>query len=223
MITGLYILVPILRKITISKKYTEYFLILGIIFIFIIPRTLNLLECVNLLKMNELLLFVKFLLNLKIGYPIYFVLGCYLAKYDIKPIIRTTSYILGLLSIIGTILLTIWHSNKIGAPSTVFYDNFSLNILLTSVSVFLFIKQITSKIKFSNKAINNIQKLSKYSFGIYLVHVLVIEKLHEYFNLNTLTFNPIISMFIITILVTIISGIISMITNKIPILKKYIV
>lgn len=223
MIIGLYILIPILRKITFNKKYTEYFLIIGIILIFIIPRLLNLLECTELLKSSEVSLFLKYILNLKIGYVVYFVLGFYLSKYNIKPIFNRAGYILGIIAFIVTTLLTIWHSNKQGIASTVFYDNFSINVMLMSISLFIFAKHILSKIKWSKKSLNFISKFSKYSFGIYLVHVLVMDKLAEYFNLNTLTFNPLLSIIIIIILVTSISYIISSIINHIPILKKYIV
>ena len=70
---------------------------------------------------------------------------------------------------------------------------------------------------------NIIIKLSKYSFGAFMVHVLIIEKLASIFKFSTLSFYTPLSVPIIAIIVFIISYIISFILNQIPIIKKYCV
>lgn len=68
-----------------------------------------------------------------------------------------------------------------------------------------------------------IQKLAKYSFGAYLVHVLIIKQLNLIFGLNTLSFNPALSVVVIGIIVFVISFLISAILNNLFLLKNYIV
>ncbi len=75
-----------------------------------------------------------------------------------------------------------------------------------------------------NNRINSFMRiLSKYSFGAYLVHALIIDALDKLMGLNTLTFNPILSVIVITVIVAIVSFAISALLNQIPIIKKYAV
>ena len=104
-----------------------------------------------------------------------------------------------------------------------FYDYFTINVLLESILVFTIFKKYFKKINLNLKIKNILYKLSKYSYGAYLVHILVIDYLNYILNLNTLTFNAFISVPIIGILVFCISFAISAIINHIPVLKRYIV
>ena len=65
--------------------------------------------------------------------------------------------------------------------------------------------------------------MAKHSFGIYLVHILVIEILNDIFEINTLIIHPIIAVPFLVLTVFIISLFISIVIGKIPILKKYVV
>ena len=51
--------------------------------------------------------------------------------------------------------------------------------------IFLFVKY-----DFPVTSSNSVKKLSQYSFGIYLTHVFVIEKLRDWAHFNTLSFSP---------------------------------
>ena len=82
--------------------------------------------------------------------------------------------------------------------------------------VFVFLKYRD----FSNEKFNQIiKKLSEYSFGACLVHVFVLDRI----GITTLTFNPVISIVIMTVEVFVISFLLSGILHKIPVVKKYIV
>ena len=87
----------------------------------------------------------------------------------------------------------------------------------TLIAVFLMFKYVCLS---ENKIITT---LSKYSFGAYLVHALVIEKLNEWFGLNTLSFYPGLSVPIISFLVFIISYAISAVLHLIPVVRNYCV
>lgn len=78
--------------------------------------------------------------------------------------------------------------------------------------------------KFDKEKINRIcQKLSKWSFGAYFVHALVIQKLADR-GISTISIlNPILAVPVITLITFVISMSVSALLNQIPVLKKYIV
>lgn len=219
MIIGLYMLYPILKKISESEKLTEYFLIVWFTLSILLPQISNLL----LLSSNEYVLALAegmanniTNLNLGLGYTGYFILGFYLSQKDISKKFRTMIYIGGLVGFVSTILLTILASRIANAPTETFYTNLNINILFEATCLFVFAKYNFK----TNKVINY---LSTLCFGVYLVHALVQDNLDIIFGLDTLSFNALLSVPVISIIVIIISFILSAILNKIPKLNKYIV
>lgn len=224
MIVGLYIITPLIKPIATNKKLAKYFITLGIIFAIIIPQSIALIS----VKSEYLGNFAQEIMNninlhMILGYTLYYLLGYYLDKIDIKS--RNFKYIciLGTLGFIATIVFSIILSKYTQKPNSLFYGNLTINVLLEAICVFTLFKKYINKINLNIKIQNIISKISKYCFGIYLVHVLIIELLDRYLSLNTLLFNPFLSVPIISIIVFIISLIISFVINQIPILKKYIV
>lgn len=222
MIIGLYISLPIIKNVIKSDKTTKYFLVLSFIFVFFIPQIIQLGEDFGDDRMKILLSSLnKTIKNIQpsmfLGFTGYFIAGYFINKIKITKKKRIPIYLLGIIGTIITIMLNAYLSIKKQTPVSTYYGNFCVNVLMQSIAIFVFFKY--SKLK-SN---NIIKKLSKYSFGAYLIHVLIIEQLNTHFALNTLSFNPIISVPIISIIVCIISFLISAIINKIPILKNFIV
>lgn len=122
-------------------------------------------------------------------------------------------YYLDYLRVFATFAVVIVH------VATQNWYNMSINVSLEAIAVFIFFKyNFNKQSRFQNLVI----KLSKYSFGVYLVHVMIMDKLYNC-GFTTLSFNPLISVPILTLIVYIISYIISAIINNIPVLKKYIV
>lgn len=225
MIIGLYICLPIIHKIIESEKIMKYFLFLAFLFAFFFPQILQLVndfggEKINLLFEGFNTILENMNLQLVLGYTGYFVLGHYLNNLEMKKSHRLIIYLLGILSGIVTILLVRQVSINNQAPIGHYYENFNINILLESFAVFVFFKYNTPKIKNLGAIMN---KLAKYSFGAYLIHVLILDQLNVLFGLNTLSFHPIVSVPVIGIIVFIVSFILSAIINQIPFLKKYIV
>lgn len=226
MIAGLYMITPLLREITRSKRLTEYFIILGLIFTFVIPRLVGVLDAFNQPQLETLVstlsqIKIKFYFNFTLGYTLYYVLGYYLSKYSLGKSVKNLIYIMGPVSFALIIYMTAWYSKETSKAEGYFYDNLSVNVLIISVFVFLVAKNVFSKKK--PKHLSVLLKLSKYSFGVYLVHYLVLNVINFHFHFNATTISPIISIPVLTIIVFVISLIISVIFNHIPLLKKYIV
>lgn len=218
MIAGLYIIVPFLRKIVYTVELTKYFLALSLVFTFLLPQSIVFVS----MAYNKAGIVANGILNkisfhFTLGYVCYFVCGYYLSKIDINRKKEIVIYTLGICGLIMTVVL-----NRI-FQDTKFYENFTINVLLESISIFVFAK---NHLNFSNLCpgtVIKLAKLSEYSFGAYLVHALIIDTLDDTFRLNSLSFNPIISIPVIGVIVFIISYAISAILNHIPVLNKYIV
>ena len=225
MIIGLYMCVPIIKTITTNEKRTKYYLLLSIIFAYIIPVIITLFRDFG----NELIVkginaidhnISNMHMHMVLGFAGCFVLGYQLDKISLNKKQRNFIYLLGLLGFIFTISMTATVSIKTQHFYENYHDDLMINVLLEAIAVYTWFKYR----KYNNSKINSfIQILSKYSFGAFLVHVLILEQLDLRIGLNTLSFNPIFSVIVISLLVFVISFVLSAILNHIPIVKKYLV
>lgn len=217
MIFALYLVAPFLRKITCNKNLLEYFIILFLIFGILIPflQKLPLFEQTTEItdKMN---------LYMVLGFSGYFVIGYYLVSYELSQFMKRVIYIMGCLGILLTIVFTSIISLMNKEPTEVFYDYLSPNVLTSSIALFLFFKERVAKHKFSERTITIILRISRYTFGIYLVH--------DFFNilfwkigLTTLLFNPLGSVPLISSIIFALSFLVVALIDKIPFLRRNII
>lgn len=229
MIIGLYIITPLLRRITVDRQSTKYFLLLSLVFTFVVPALIWGIKFIDTFAgaNGELLslannVYGSVHYHFTLGFSAYFVLGYYLHTVEISKRTEVVIYILGVLGFGATILLTKYMSYYLGSPTTTFYGNMTLNVLLESVAVFTLAKCRISKIIKSERTQKAFKKMSKLSFGIYLMHVGFIALLGK-MGLSTLSFNPILSVTVIALVVSILSYCASALVHRIPFLNKYIV
>lgn len=230
MIVGLYALSPILRKITAEKSITEYFLIITFVFTFCISffeKVFN-----KLMGINVFLSFISEILteavsNFKLdflsGYVFYFILGYYLNKYDLSKRKRKAIYLCGIISALIIIFGTYFLSFIQAEPIDSFYDYLGFPCCMVSVSIFLISKNVFSKIKLRETFVTGINSVSKLTFGIYLVHVLLIEILKNAFDISVNSFNAVVSVPVLSISIYLCSLFISYIISKIPFLNRYVI
>lgn len=226
MIIGLYICVPFIKLVADDKNISRYYLLVSFLFAFFLPQVVTIVNdfggnfMIRLMsKINSDICFM-YMNNVVAGFVPYFVLGNYLDKVELNKKSRMIIYISGILGFFLTIYLSLIVSVKNESALENYYGPWRVNVLLESVAVYIWFKYKKYNIKKSNEFV---VKLSKYSFGAYLIHAFILEKLNDLFNLNSLSFNPIFSVVLISVLVFTISFVISAILNNIPILKKYIV
>lgn len=225
MTAGLYICIPFIKLLIKDDKITRYFLLLAFIFAFLIPWLVTLtndfagglvIKGVSILNKN----INDMNIHIVLGYTSYFILGYCLAKTGLNKMQRGVIYVFGLGGGISAILLNLVVMFKTQQYSLHYSASFTINVLFESIAVFTWFKY--KKYHFP-KLYPFILKLSKYSFGAYLVHALIIEQLNDKFGLNTLSFNPVLAVTGIGIFVFICSFIISAILNQIPVVRKYMV
>lgn len=208
MILGIYLFMPIINEWIINAKTQDifYYLILWMFTLFIaLPYKSNVGFSIDLYYFS--------------GYLGYVVLGNLLFRINYYSFFYNRYnfvllYIIGFsITLFGTFFLTKNSSVFIGS----LYEYLSPNVLLMAVGVFLFIKSISFKNEFLLKLIN---QLSKYSYGIFLVHILILillRKLSIYWD----SFTPIFSIPLVTFLCLLISFITVYSINRIP-FGKYI-
>ena len=219
LIIGLYLIVPLLRLWVNeeNKHYVEYFLIISIFITFLIPQLISI--CCNYSNLfNYFDNIVNNYIQLKYvgGYTTYFILGWYINKYDFKY--KKTIYIFGIVGLFITIFGSYFLSVSLNQNMQLF-DDLSINILLFSVAVFLFVKNKLYHIKNHNNKI--VDTISKNSLGIYGIHVffvtLILNILDSYSLNYALIFIPFVFLlsFFLSLLCTIL-------LSKIPGLKKFV-
>ena len=225
MIIALYMIIPLLKPIIKNEKNIKYFLIIAFIFSTLIPFLLNIASDFLGGNSKSIVSAIRDLVgnvNLKFvdGFTRYFILGYYLSKIDIPKKKRMIIYILGIIAFIMTIALGIIVSLKTNGTITRYSYPASVTIYLSAIAIFTWFKYR----KFDKDKINKIiLKISKYSFGAYLSHILVRDYIVKLIDVNLVINKPILLFTGILLSTAVISFIISAIINHIPILKKYIV
>ena len=224
-ILALYMLTPLLRKLTENRTLTEYLLALGLVFTFLLPRLLSFIQLFApphadvIASMQSAVTQVSPLPGACALY--YFVLGHYLYAYPPRKALCCLLVIGGGIGCLLTALLTIWHSTLLGSPSGQFYDISSSTVLAMTVGVFLLFRHTFAQCQPNARLKRILIALSDCSFGVYLVHPFFIERLQP-----TLSPSPIILMIgmpLMALLIYILSMAVSLLLHRIPFIRKYIV
>lgn len=228
LIAGLYLVSPLLKCIVENEYVLKYYLVCFCVLDFAIPC---LLDCLALIRiphtadtiMAAQLAFSRLLDYLPAESVFYFVLGSCLASKEIPKPVRLALYAIGTAGYISAVLLTREQSHLSACVDLTFLKNSSVNVLAMSVAVFVFGKYGMSKLNPEKRLRDFVTHMSQCCFGMYLVHALIIEILNERFGLNTLTFQPMLSVLLIFAITFFGSFVISYALNQVPILKNYIV
>lgn len=224
MILGIYLIVPMLRKIVENEKIAWAFVILSFIFAVFLPQATELLKLFCDPAAQIVNRFVGALkLNFVLGYPGYFVLGYLLHKNALKKGVRITLYVLGVLgaasSVVGTLLLSV-RQNSI---DLLFYDYLTVNVFFTAVAAFVAVRQLFNRPMKTEKGSKRLAFLSRCTFGVYLIHPMLIQFSVNLFHFDVANWFPLISIPIFTAVIFAVSGLISVVMNKISIVKKWLV
>ncbi len=222
MIIGLYIITPLLTKITVNSNYKtfKYFLL---IFMFgCLMKTID--YCTFLPRYDIIHNFISQLpIDIICQYYSYFLLGYFLYNYDIGFIKdkKKLLYIAFLGCVIACTCGTWYLSYKNGINTSSFYESFSIFTLVEAISIFLIFKysKFISEEIYSKKVMD----ISKSTLGIYAIHVLIMDLLFHYQIITVKSFNPILSVPIISIIVFIFSLLIISLVKKIKFINKFLV
>ena len=223
MIVGLYLLIPLLRPIVQNETLTRYFLLLAFIFTFLLPQLALFLSFVSYQASAVIHTVIMYsYCFFPLGFTAYFIGGYYLSRRDFSRREEITLYCIGVAGLLVSVFAPVALSRAQGAPSDIFYTYNSLNVLCTSVPIFVFAKQHLNFPRMGEKAYMFLRKMSKYSFGVYLVHPMVIELL-QHFAIDTFSCNAFFSVPLLAVFVFAVSTAISALLNAIPVIKDHFV
>ena len=222
-IIGLYLVVPILRRITESEKLTQYFLVLWIVVSVLIPTVVYGVSYFNDRYASWIQTVAnKIGIELALGYSGYFVLGYYLRAREIKKPHRILLYCVGILGAAGIAALTYLLAVKRGYLDYSYGNYFTFGVFLPAAAAFVFFKYHTPAFK-KDTAKTILTTAAKCSFGVYLVHLLFVENLDKLLHLNVLIPSTAVYVPVMTVIVFLLSLAVSFTLNQIPFVKKLIV
>lgn len=186
---GVYLLIPLLRKISNEKRLLKYTLCLWVIYVtvsFINPDFIIFKQIFYLFNMNNI-----------VGYAGYFLLGYYLSNKVFSKKQHLVIYIAGILALLLTITGNLYLSISTGQSSGRFLFEMSPFNIITASAIFVLVKQISPKVHTITRRF--VEYVRNDLFGIYLTHALWLFVLNQskFRNLgNHLLTLPIIAIFI---------------------------
>jgi len=212
----LYCIIPILTVFTEKEEYRKILKAI-VLFIFIF-RAIIYPICVIFDKPFPAVL--DYFLNNN-GYIMFLILGYLLSTTQLPKRSRIIIYILGIASAIFRYIYTYYFSTRESALNGDLFDYCSAVSVLLAMAVFVFIKNINWKKiidKLHIKA-GTLSKLSNCSFGVYLIHILIMTQLTDKLKLNiySIEYRTLGAILLYIICVGIVC-----IIKKIPILKKIV-
>lgn len=214
-IIWLYLYIPILRVfMQYSKKgFLYYFIILWFIAVLPIPFIEKAIPYVS-----EMYVYITYTGYLVVGY----LLGNTQTnkKHAIQSLL--VSFICLLITITGTYFLTAQSNREYLAYGEYFHHYSSPNIILQSVSIFIFLKHFWENALISSHQKTILKVLSSASFGIYLIHPIVLDVLAAGwlgFSISAFSKSAIYSIPTTTTLAFGLSFIIIIFLQKIPLIR----
>lgn len=217
-LVGLYLLTPMLRIFIANANQTlvKYFVLLWITGVAVLP---------------VFSLFSHFELNVNVfvitGYVGFFVLGTYLSTLEVSRSKLSIFFILGvILTAVGTYVL----AATVGGTEMYFFQQyFSPTVILASVMMFLLLLTVKPPSLQQEKSPSKIHKLikviSENTFGIFFVHVMVIETIQRGylgFAINRNILDPMIEVPLLAAIVFFVSLGIILLLRKMPYLDKLV-
>lgn len=223
-ILSLYMLTPLLRKMTENRKLTEYFLVLGFVFTFLLPRSLAFIQLFSpphadvIASMQSAVAQLNPLPGACTLY--YFVLGYYLRAYPPSSMLRRIMSVAGVIGYLATVPLTIWHSAKLGSVSGQFYDPSSMTVLAMAIGMYLFFDARFASYRPGPRTERIVTELSACAFCVYLVHPFLLERLQ--ITLPPSPFVLLVGTPVLALLIYLLALAVSFTLRRIPLLGKYI-
>ncbi len=209
---AVYISMPILSLLTKSKhrKTLWYLVIVSAIF-----NSIPLISQITKINWNG-----DFNFPIACGYIGYVVLGYLISTQDISKRTRYIIYFLGIISLLIRYFGTYFLSRRDGVINRLFFNYLYFTALFLTLAVFVFIKNINlNKIFKTEKTAKIISRISSCSFGIYLIHQIVMTYEIKFLSINTRSWEWRTIGAICTYIICL--GIVYVI-KKIPILKRIV-
>lgn len=216
MLIGLYIITPFIKKMIDKFKSIDY--IIFLIMFLILPAAIS---------------FITKFFNIGISsyftqafFPIiiaYYISGVYIAKLEKSNKKLILSIIIFIISTILFFLTLYLPYLKTNAISYLFDGYKSIFCVFQSLSIFYIIYHLFENKKFGKRLSTIISETSKVTFGIYLTHFTIVNRVYNFAPIHRIfMYNANIGILCIEVSIFIICGIATYILRKIPVIKKFL-
>ena len=214
MLMGVYLLIPILRRIAQDNKLLRYALIIWIVFDFI-----SFFQYVAGGDFKAIKHFYSlFTMNSIVGFSGYYLLGYFLSKHEFAKRQRIWIYLIGMIGALVVINGSIQLSVSMGEAKERYFANMSLQVVSMATAIFVLVKELAFKCGI--RRMKFIDFVRKDLFGVYLTHALWLPVV------NTETIRHCCSEIVTLPLITIIVFVLSLFTTKlirlVPVLRKVV-
>lgn len=208
-IAGLYLITPLLRLITKDKKLTEYFLMLALAFQFVGTALLRI-PGVHVIAEG---ISEEMVMQFPLGFSGYYVLGWYLYRYPVSRRVRRLILLAGLAGAVVTCGLTYFDTMHLGAADESGAAYLSLNVLAVTAAVYSAF--LTRRDDARGRRDRVVPAISRWSFGIYLVHPVFLW-IFEWIRFYPTFMHPLIGIPLMTVIVLALSTAAAALLRMIP-------
>ena len=217
---GVYLVLPVLKGIATQEWKFSYLVGIAIITTFVIPSIFSHLALFSPQRAEILADYYDCFGLPSLYFITYFMIGHWLYTHSIPSGMRKIIYLLAVLSIVASAVATRWLSYRVGCCHSFFYEDLHPFVLIQGVAVFVFFKERYRNL--SSQARSIVLNLSNYSFGIYLVHPLMIYLCTNFLGFSSSSFpvvwfGPVYSVFIF-----ILSFLLVKLISMIPFMRKFV-
>ena len=155
------------------------------------------------------------------GYVGYFLVGYFLSKQNFSRF-KNWHLVTALLIVIASAAaIGGAYSVALGKPSDLLYGYTNLPVFIESVIVFIIFQKRSQIVPGHGEKI--LLTVSRATLTIYLLHIFFLEHLQSWFGLSTRSFNAVLSVPIISIIIFIVALLVSLVLLKIPYVNKWLV
>lgn len=217
-LVGLYLVIPLLRKIVTSKRTMEYMLILS----FLVSSVYPLLSQNQWISAHIMPFLTSASPSFVAGFIGYFVLGYYLANVKLPKWLEYVLYTAGICGLAGTITGVTIQSSRAGMLSENFFSYTMLNIACCAAAGYYLIRRVAEGAKVSSSVGKALRLISRCCFGAYLCHDLIILCLTQ-FGVTPGILPLWISIPAFAVVIYAFSLLVSYVLNRIPVVKDYLV
>lgn len=214
---GIYLAVPFLQRIVREERLADQLLAVSYVVGLLIPWLADLLVLVfpegsqHVRTVEGDLSFAFFMDHL-----FFLVLGHRLHQRELTPGQRRLIYAAGILSVALTAAATRWSSSLAGIQNSLFYDSTAPGNVCAAAALFVFAKYHLHTLP---RAVGS---LAQASFGVYLMHPLIIESLSAH-GIHVLAFDPWLSVPVLSVGILGVCWLASWLLARIPVVGKYLV
>lgn len=218
MMIGIYILLPVLKVMT---DHAGQGLLKYVLIVFLVLHVgANTIVIVNPPQVvQNVLYFVD--VEMISSYVAYFILGYYLYHYPVTEKQERWIYALGVVAAVLAVVVSSWASIRNGGPSAAAFDSFSLFTFLVSVAIYVFFQKKICKLEWGRAGSRIIQELSANTFGVYLLHLWVIEYL-QIRGFDSMTVDSMVGIPLLTVVCYLICNVVIALVRRIPFIGRYV-